>query len=307
MDLLTLSSRAEDAEKKIEILKKQLTLLSEAVEHQQVKKRVKFAGKALPPSVSKTAGMKVAIQRANSASILVDNDSTWVEMGRGLVVYFAFSEGITDAGVAAAAKAVVNLPLLTMGQWGDGSKNQSIVDLMKTAECWDPLDLSDGGSVGVMVVPQASMVSKFKGKSLKYHSQLDKEKGRALYVKFLSLLQQEACEAQLLSLFGAGKQSGASTKFDKRGVPVTDAQGKPLDKSEKKKNDKIYREAAKELQDLASRREARWSTAVASSEVGTGESLEAGEVLRVVAGTFGNRQGLKLDSFCGPLTHVFEF
>ena len=29
--------------------------------------------------------------------------------------------------------------------------------------------------------------------------------------------------------------------------------------------------------------------------------------IRVVAGTFGNRQGLRLDATCGPFTHQFTF
>ena len=34
---------------------------------------------------------------------------------------------------------------------------------------------------------------------------------------------------------------------------------------------------------------------------------DAAGVVRVVAGTFGNRQGLRTTSECGPFTHMFEF
>lgn len=34
---------------------------------------------------------------------------------------------------------------------------------------------------------------------------------------------------------------------------------------------------------------------------------DGGEGVRVVSGTFGNRQGLRFDAACGPFTHMFEF
>ena len=73
------------------------------------------------------------------------------------------SKGATEALVAKAAKTVLSVPLVTDGVWGDGTAPCSVLDrCAKGQEC------------GIMVVPQASLAAKVKGKTLSYRNQLDK-------------------------------------------------------------------------------------------------------------------------------------
>ena len=69
-----------------------------------------------------------------------------------LLVYIAFANGASSEMLSRAVKILLNLPILTDGQWGDGTKNASLLQM--TA------DSRNSGSIGVMIVPQANLVSK---------------------------------------------------------------------------------------------------------------------------------------------------
>lgn len=84
--------------------------------------------------------LNVVVQRANSASLLLDNAQSWQSMGLGLVVYVSFagdwdmaSSGATSRlqkELANVASRLVAVPLLTQGVWGDGSGLLSIKELL---------------------------------------------------------------------------------------------------------------------------------------------------------------------------------
>lgn len=67
----------------------------------------------------------------------------------GMLVYASFAKSATKDKVMQAAKTIMNLPVLTRGMWGDASETASALELA-----------SEGGNVGVMLVPQANLISK---------------------------------------------------------------------------------------------------------------------------------------------------
>lgn len=273
--------------------------------------------KKAPAPESKDGCVNVVVQRCNEASLLLDNDSQWSTVGRSMVVYISFARGATVASAQSAGKALCFLPLLTLGNWGDGSKPVSLVDILideanrikQSASSVEaeapPSDGTPLSRISVMVIPQASLSGKRDKKSLKYHGQLDKEEGKQVYAAFLSALQASSCEAVLE---GRYKGDCRYKTLDKRGVPQSDSEGKPLSQSVRKCVDKQYRDSKAALQALDSARQENWLLAVCSGPVGKGAPVkEEGEVLNVLAGTFGNRQGVKMDQESGPFTHTFVF
>ena len=114
-------------------------------------------------------------------------------------------------------------------------------------------------------------------------------------------------------MFKTGEYEGKYSQFDERGVPTHDAAGAELNKSQKKKHEKIYAAQKK-----------KFDKAVAAGEISADPKPEVAEApeavpavaeveeevpcpLNVVAGTFGNRQGYEVQSNMGPFTHSFTF
>ena len=100
-------------------------------------------------------GVVVIVQRCDEASLLVDNVDEWVHIGKGLVLNVSFSKVATPADVDKATQTLLSIPLMTAGQWGDATKPAAITSL-----------LQDGHEVSILVIPQASLVSKVRGKTL---------------------------------------------------------------------------------------------------------------------------------------------
>eukprot|EP00899_Mesostigma_viride_P021101 jgi/Mesvir1/28993/Mv17763-RA.1 len=156
---------------------------------------------------------RMVMQRVSSARILLDNVDTWEQIGRGALIHVCFLDGMTDELVR---KVVVAL-LKAKVAYPEGS---------------DPVAQTSGGCCTlteakweVIVVPQACLSGKLKGKVVQYHGRVDKEQGERLYHLFCDLLR---------------------------------------------------------------------------------DGLEGEPGLRVVQGTYGNRQGLAMES-PGPFTQVFEW
>ena len=104
----------------------------------------------------------------------------------GLLAYISFGSSTTQSQVEAAAQTLLNLPVLTTGLWGDSSSTQSILGLA-TASI---------SSCSLVIVPQANLISKVKGKSIQYHGQIDKDLGEQLYDYFCSHIQGLLLEGQ---------------------------------------------------------------------------------------------------------------
>lgn len=124
-------------------------------------------------------------------------------------------------------------------------------------------------------------------------------------------------------LFRTGEHTGQWSAWDARGVPTADAAGAPLAKNALKKLEKVYaahckgheKELARVVVAPAAAREgvasgAARNGAAAAAETAAQPSTEqhVGETapLRVIAGTYGCRQGLSMDATCGPFVHMID-
>ncbi|XP_054758882.2 D-aminoacyl-tRNA deacylase 2-like isoform X3 [Lytechinus pictus] len=121
---------------------------------------------------------KIVIQQCLSATLQVKPQSDgveaeYVEIDRGVVLYVCFLKGADEETVEKMAKFALNIRL---SEALTGSKLVSILDL--------PGD--------ILVVPQATLGGKAKGKMMQYHSNISKDTGRELYQKFVDL-----CEADI--------------------------------------------------------------------------------------------------------------
>ena len=120
--------------------------------------------------------LRVVAQAVDSATLLVDNVARTVAIGRGSVVYLSFLETAPQEQVRQAAQSLLRCNIFVFDLHSEQrSSSVSIID----AKC------------EVLVVPQASLAGKWKGKSVQYHGQAPKSDGKEMYATFCSALRQE--------------------------------------------------------------------------------------------------------------------
>eukprot|EP00984_Skeletonema_dohrnii_P011524 scaffold4605_cov150-Skeletonema_dohrnii-CCMP3373.AAC.2 len=212
--------------------------------------------------------VSIVVQRFRKCKLLL-NEEQWVTVGDdsensgscGLLAYISFGSSTTQSEVEAAAQTLLNLPVLTTGLWGDSSSTQSILGLA-TASI---------SSCSLVIVPQANLISKVKGKSIQYHGQIDKDLGEQLYDYFCSYIQglllEGQCKARSEDLpewyikrktfLEQQQQSKKSyspstppdemfrdaskySEWDEKGIPTKDSEGNALTKSGMKKLTKLH-------------------------------------------------------------------
>eukprot|EP00931_Biecheleriopsis_adriatica_P049397 TRINITY_DN28579_c0_g2_i1.p1 TRINITY_DN28579_c0_g2~~TRINITY_DN28579_c0_g2_i1.p1 ORF type:complete len:420 (+),score=98.03 TRINITY_DN28579_c0_g2_i1:84-1262(+) len=209
------------------------------------------AAKLLPEPRPKAAGVHVVVQRCLRACLVDETFDTWTEIGRGLVIYVAFSRGsVSEAGTMSEAtvrslrqiaKTLLTAPL-SSGESGDA---QSVVKLCLQGE-----------AQGLMVLPQASLISELEcGETiLKHDRQCDGLIAAALLQVFVNSLQTVACELvctagpkhsvqsyeALLAkkaldslvppgeFFKQGEHLGKYSRYDERGIPTHREDGSEL-------------------------------------------------------------------------------
>ncbi|PIK48917.1 putative D-tyrosyl-tRNA(Tyr) deacylase 2 [Apostichopus japonicus] len=113
---------------------------------------------------------RVVMQQCLSARLQVKppfdtEEAEYVEISRGTVIYICFLKGADSSTVEKMAKATMNVRLSE----SENGKFISILDL--------PGD--------VLVVPQATLGGKAKGKMMQYHSNIAKEQGLELYNAYI--------------------------------------------------------------------------------------------------------------------------
>ncbi|XP_063803537.1 D-aminoacyl-tRNA deacylase 2 isoform X2 [Pseudophryne corroboree] len=119
---------------------------------------------------------RVVLQQCLRAKLQVkpqgkDSDAEWVEIQRGMVIYVCFFKGSDKNDIPKIVSALLNVKLSE----SDTGKHVSIAEL--------PGD--------VLVVPQATLGGKAKGRCMQYHSNAGKELGMELYALFIAQCQQE--------------------------------------------------------------------------------------------------------------------
>eukprot|EP00299_Pterocystis_sp_00344_P007106 c2138_g1_i1.p1 GENE.c2138_g1_i1~~c2138_g1_i1.p1 ORF type:complete len:160 (-),score=31.05 c2138_g1_i1:51-530(-) len=124
-------------------------------------------------------GVRTVVQACQSAKILLDNVNQWGTVGRGCVIYVSFSKGAEPTDVEQAAKTLMQGRLFT--------------DLQSEDERPKPISVNEmPNEFDILIIPQASMGGNLKSKSMQYHSNVDKETGRALYDLFVTSIQANA-------------------------------------------------------------------------------------------------------------------
>lgn len=279
--------------------------------------------------IMSTNGVSIVIQRFRQCKLLID-ELEYVTIGNdnescGILAYISFASSTTHAQIEQAASTLLNLPVLTTGLWGDGESSTASILALSA----DPT-----ASCSLVVVPQANLISKVKqqGKSIQYHGQVNKQKGEELYNYFCECIKSRLLEEQCSSRNDdlpqwyqerksfSEKQNNSQpscvskppemlfrveskySEWDDRGVPIKDAEGIELSKSQLKKLNKIYEAHCK--------RHAKWKEngGVANDTVNevdetpppaNWEDLDE-SFCHFVAGSFGKRQGLEFKSDMGP-------
>ncbi|RXM92433.1 putative D-tyrosyl-tRNA(Tyr) deacylase 2 [Acipenser ruthenus] len=103
-----------------------------------------------------------------------DSEAEWVEIQRGMVIYICFFKGATEEIIPKIVSTLLNVKLCET----ETGRYVSVLDLPGN----------------VLIVPQATLGGKAKGKSMQYHANIGKEEGMQLYASFVA-----QCETELSS------------------------------------------------------------------------------------------------------------
>ncbi|KAM8921764.1 D-aminoacyl-tRNA deacylase 2 [Pelodytes ibericus] len=124
----------------------------------------------------KDAVARVVVQQCLNAKLQVkppaqDSDAEWAEIQRGMVIYVCFFKGGDNTIIPRMVTSLLNVRLSE----SDSGKHVAIQEL--------PGD--------ILIVPQATLGGKVKGRCMQYHLNIGKEQGRELYAQFTARCQQE--------------------------------------------------------------------------------------------------------------------
>ncbi|XP_007516907.1 D-aminoacyl-tRNA deacylase 2 [Erinaceus europaeus] len=100
-----------------------------------------------------------------------DAAAQWVEVQRGLVIYVCFFKGADKELLPKMVNTLLNVKLSET----ENGKHVSILDL--------PGD--------ILIIPQATLGGKIKGRNMQYHSNSGKAEGLELYSQFVTLCEKE--------------------------------------------------------------------------------------------------------------------
>lgn len=132
---------------------------------------------------SSSAWVRVVLQQVEQATLLIDNVSETTSIGNGLIVFVAFlkRDNVSDAEVRSAVSRILGAKIHTV----PGGP------LKGTFRDEDNLVQRD-----VLVVPQATLCGKLKGKQPQpqYYGQIAKELGAALYARFWAEFETQLAE-----------------------------------------------------------------------------------------------------------------
>ncbi|KAM9356154.1 D-aminoacyl-tRNA deacylase 2 [Pholidichthys leucotaenia] len=125
---------------------------------------------------------RVVLQQCLHARLQVkpqeeDSEAQYVQIDRGMVIYICFFRGATDDVLPKMVSTLLNLRLSE----SESGKMVSILELP--------------GSL--LIVPQATLGGKAKGRAMQYHNNIGKEDGLRLYTEFVSLFEKELTAAKV--------------------------------------------------------------------------------------------------------------
>eukprot|EP00045_Choanoeca_perplexa_P000595 m.15090 g.15090 ORF g.15090 m.15090 type:complete len:159 (-) comp10414_c0_seq1:151-627(-) len=114
---------------------------------------------------------RVVLQKATTVSLQVNPETDeWIDINDGVIVFVAFLKNASETVLPKMIKAILAAKYFRGG---------SIVSENKQ----------------VLLVPQATLGGRLKGKQLQYHGNINKEEGRHLYQAFVTQFEQALKEA----------------------------------------------------------------------------------------------------------------
>ncbi|XP_042297096.1 D-aminoacyl-tRNA deacylase 2 [Sceloporus undulatus] len=121
-------------------------------------------------------GARTVLQQCLQARLQVKppdqgSQAQWVEIQRGLIIYVCFFKGATEEIIPKMVHTLLNVKLNET----EGGKYVSILNL--------PGD--------ILIIPQATLGGKLKGRSMQYHSNIEKDIGLDLYTQFVAQCERE--------------------------------------------------------------------------------------------------------------------
>ncbi|XP_068016435.1 D-aminoacyl-tRNA deacylase 2 isoform X2 [Melanerpes formicivorus] len=127
-------------------------------------------------AAARPALARALLQQCVSARLQVKppehgSEAEWVEIQRGLVIYICFFKGADEDLVPKIVSTLLSVKLSET----ESGEYISVLDL--------PGD--------VLIVPQATLGGKLKGRRMQYHANIEKEKGLELYAQFVTLCEKE--------------------------------------------------------------------------------------------------------------------
>lgn len=122
----------------------------------------------------------VVVQRFVKAKLLLNEASdSWAELGRGLFVAVSFTKSATEDKLQPAARFLLTAKLSR----GSTEEAESLLSLCQRGECQ-----------GILLLPQASLVSDLKDVDVRYSHQLVKSRAHVLYDSFIQTLHATAAD-----------------------------------------------------------------------------------------------------------------
>ncbi|XP_062974962.1 D-aminoacyl-tRNA deacylase 2 [Elgaria multicarinata webbii] len=99
------------------------------------------------------------------------SEAEWVEIQRGLIIYVCFFKGASEEIIPQMVNTLMHVKLSET----EGGKYVSVLDLPGN----------------ILIIPQATLGGKLKGRRMQYHSNIEKEMGLDLYSQFVIQCEQE--------------------------------------------------------------------------------------------------------------------
>ena len=287
-----------------------------------------------------SGAVRVVCQRVCGAELLLDGEDAWAKMAHGLIVYVSFTKDVTPEILPRVARAIAHFNVVTKGNWGDGTKPVSAHELVcQRKERCGVMVIPQAGlcaKIKSKALQYRGQCDKAVGMELYgmfcelLRREICSEGGGK------SASSAKTAEAQAA---GAVSPDVPPTEMfhghpdfsawdEETGLPTLMADGETaVSKSKRKKLAKLQKSHAKKHKAYLenpeqyresieagqkAKQEAQVVHAAGGSSGGSGgglqeEGMANSEHLPFIQGTFGNRQGLRVDASCGPFTHAFAF
>jgi D-tyrosyl-tRNA(Tyr) deacylase len=165
-----------------------------------IKNRKIMSAPAAAATAAINPAIRMVLQRVNTASLLVDNISRRVHLkNNGIICHIAMFEGVNETHIVKAVKLITEAKLYTFESAAvtQKEKDENNTEQQQTVRA-KPTSLVEDPTISLMIIPQASIAGRVKGKTAQYHAQAKKETGQELYNLFVSSLRKVLLPTEIL-------------------------------------------------------------------------------------------------------------